>query len=338
MASRRTFLGSVGMVVGPLAGANGAARVQANEGTDKELSEEEIIGTFVTFYQKIPDESRERFAGVWELSSGIIDAADAVLAEIPSVDEIADLEDFAEPITGLLRNITENVASVYDIHIDTKYLDKAVRMTGYLPLLAQIWNVLQASMDVLDISDTKQRFVREVRRTDAGKTAVKQFYIAMLLLFTELAFLWSGIGYRTAFGTTRRAANVGLVHLRGKVGLRAYSVLLSIVHWLVRGSIETTASYIIERTGEVAQDLSNSSIEFTRLSEEDISKALPQESSSSLPDHDFGGYGPFGDRVESTANSVIDSSTKTILLENYEDSGIIETTSNEADGDDWGFW
>jgi hypothetical protein len=255
MVSRRAFLGGVGTTVGSFAGAGRATRAQTNEALVNGPAQEKIIGTFVTFYQEIPDEPRERFAGVWKLSREIINVANSVLGQVPTIDEVADLEDFSEPVMGLLRNVTENIAAVYDIHIETKYLDNAVRFTGYLPLLAQIWNLLQASLGVMDVAGTKQQFVQEVFRTDTGKTAVKRFYIAILLLFTELVFLWSGVGYRMAFGTTRRAANFGLIRLRGRVGLRAYSVLLSIVHWLVRGSFETTASYIIEKTGEVAQDL-----------------------------------------------------------------------------------
>jgi hypothetical protein len=55
-------------------------------------------------------------------------------------------------------------------------------------------------------------------------------------------------------------------------------------------------------------------------------------------DLDIGEYLPFDIRVESTANSIIDSSTKTILLERYGGSGIIEAKSKEADGSDWIFW
>lgn len=346
MTSRRAFLGGVGIAIGSLAGAGRSTRGQANEALVDGQAQKKIIGTVVTFYQEIPEEPRERYAGVWTWSKRNIKTAESVLAQLPTLDEVADLEDFGEPIVGLLRNITENLAAVYDIRIETKYLDKAVRLAGHLPLLAQIWNLLQASHDVLDIAGTKQQFVQKALNTDTGEAAVKHFYIAVLLLFTELVFLWSGIGYRTAFGTTRRVANVGLVRLREQVGLRAYSVLLSIVHWLVRGSFETTASYIIEKTGEIAQDPSIKSTGFSQLSAEEISNALPHKSSSPLPELDFGDYIPFNivdylpfdNQEESTTDPIINSSTKTILLERYGGSGIFEVKSEETDSGSWIFW
>lgn len=338
MTSRRKFIWGAGIAVGLSAGSGRAASVRRTTPLSGKLKPREVIGNFVTFYQEIPDEPRERYAGIWELSNAIIGTANSVLSQVPSIDEVSDLEDYGEPVVGLLRNVTENMAEVFGIEIETKYLDRAVRVTGYLPLIAQIWNLLQSSLRVLEIAGTKQRFIRKVRNTDLGKKAVKRFYIAVLLLVTELMFIWSGVGYRTAFGATRRVANVGLVRLRGQVGLRAYSVLLSIVHWLVRGSFETTVSYIVEKTGEVAQEFSVDSIDFPRLSPEDISNVLPQETSS--PGFGFGIVGglPFADRVESTADDVIDSSTKTLLLEQYGGAGIIDEKNTQSDGIDWDVW
>lgn len=338
MASRREFLGSAGTAVSLFAGTGRATRVEANEGLIGGQVQEKIIGTFVALYQEVPDEPRERYAGVWELSREVIDVAGGVLAQVPAIDEVADLEDFGESIVGLLRNITENLAAVYDIDIKTKYLDMAVRSAGYLPLLAQIWSLLEASIKISDIANTKHRFIQEALHTDTGKTAVKRFYIAILLLLTELVFLYSGVGYRTAFGATRRAANFGLVRIRGRVGLRAYSVLLSIVHWLVRGSFETTVSYIVEKTGEVSQELSLSSSHFSPLSSREIYKVLPQKTSSPISDLGISEYLSFDTQVESATNSVVDSSTKTALIERYGDSGIIEAKNTEADENDWIPW
>jgi hypothetical protein len=304
-----------------------------------DASKKKAIGTFVTFYKEIPDKPRERFSGVWELSERIIDSANTVLEGVPNVDQVSDLEDFAEPIIGLLRNITENLAAVYDLQIKTKYLDEAVRAAGYLPLLAQIWNLLQASLGVLDTANTKTQFLQKAQHTETGKNAVNQFYTAVLLLFAEIVFLLSGVGYRAAFSTTRRVANIGLVRLRGQLGLRAYSVLLSIVHWLVRGTFETTASYIIEETGKIAQDASNSGYDdFSKLPEEQISEALAKRDSGSLVDILPSDYLPFGSRVESKANSIIDSSTEKYLIERYGGSGIIEVKDPNQTGPDWKFW
>lgn len=166
---------------------------------------------------------------------------------------------------------------------------------------------------------------------------MKEFYISVLLLLTELVFLWTGVGYRTAFKTTRQAANVGLVRLRGQVGLRAYSVLLSIVHWLVRGSFETTVSYIVEKTGEVAQDFSNKSIDFSQLSSEEVTKVLPQEDSGPFSDFNFSKYLPNEDKVESAANSVIDTGTKTALVNRYDGLGIIQAKDTKDEESGWIF-
>lgn len=338
MVSRRGFIQGTGIAIGPFTATGRSMAIQERTEWDVERIQENSIGTLVVFYQEIPDEPRERYAGVWESSRGIIDIAQSVLAQVPTIDEVADLEDFGEPIVGLLRNITANLAAAYDIHIESKYLDKAVRTAGYLPLLAQIWNVLQASTRISDIADSKQRFVQEALHTDAGKAAVKQFYIALLLLLTEILFLWSGIGYRTAFGATRRAANYGLVRIRGQVGLRAYSVLLSIVHWLVRGSFETTVSYIVEKTGEVSQEISISSIDFSPISSEEVSEVLPQKTSTPFFDLGVSRYLPFDIPGEPAATSVVDSSTKTALIERYGGSGLIESKDTEAEWSDWIPW
>lgn len=338
MNSRRTFLKMAGGGAASLVGMDSASRVQGTKRSSPSGNlKEEVIGTFVTFYRVIPDKSQERLAGVWELSEEITDSANTVLEQVPNIVQIADLEDFAEPIAGLLRNISENLAAVYDIQIETKYLDRAVRASGYLPLVAQIWNLLQASLGVQDTADTKTRFIQKAQHRDTGKDAVNRFYIAVLLLFAELVFLGSGVGYRTAFGTTRRVANIGLVRLRSQLGLRAYSVLLSIVHWLVRGTFETTASYIIEKTGEVAQDTSATDYkDFSRLSEKQISEALPKRESSALAD--IGDYLPFGSQAESTASSIVDSGTERYLIERYRGLGIIEVKDTNQTGTDWFFW
>lgn len=335
MKSRRTVVRMVGVGAASLAGAGSAVGVRGvDPTTDTESLKEQIIGTFVTFYRAAPDKPRERFAGVWELSQSITDSANTVLAQVSNIDQIANLEDFAEPITGLLRNITENLAAVYDIQIKTRYLNRAVQASGYLPLLAQIWNVLQASLDVQNTADTKSRFIQKAQHKDAGKEAVDRFYIAVLLLLAELVFLWSSIGYKAAFGTTRRVANIGLVRLRGQLGLRAYSVLLSIVHWLVRGTFETTASYILEKTGEVARDVSTTGYrDFSQLSKEEISKALPQQKSNALADI-FPGDLPFGSEFESSADSIIGPGTEKYLIERYEGLGIIKFEDANQTGSD----
>lgn len=338
MTSRRTFFKGVGVSAGLIISGRRARRVQANEEEVGAAYQKQIIGNFVTFYQLVPDKPNERYAAVWELSKEIIDVSDSVFSRIPSVDEIADLEDFAEPIMGLLRNIIENLESAYGIQIETKHLDKAVRMTGYLPLLAQIWNLLQSSLNVLDTANTKQQFIKRVNQTDAGEDAVEKFYIALLLVLTELMFIWSGVGYRTAWKTTRSAANFGLVRLRGKVGLRAYSVLLSVVHWLIRGSFETTTSYIVEKTGEIAQGPSVDSVDFSTVSKEELSDVLPKQSSEFL--FDLGYFeGIFSDNTEeSTVETVIDPTTKNILIERYDGIGIIESRSEDGGDDGWFFW
>lgn len=338
MTSRRTFFKGVGASAGLIISGRRARSVLANEEDVEKTDQEKIIGNFVTFYQLVPDKPRERYAAVWDSSEEIIDTSESVLSRVPSIDEIGDLEDIAEPIVGLLRNIIENLETAYDIQIETKYLDKAVRITGYLPLLAQIWNLLQSSLNVLNTANTKQQFIQKVNQTDAGEEAVEQFYIALLLVLTELMFIWTGVGYRTAWKTTRSAANFGLVRLRGKVGLRAYSVLLSVVHWLIRGSFETTASYIVEKTGQIAQEPSVNSVDFSAVSKEEISDVLPKQSSESFFDPGFF-EGLFSDnKGESTVESVIDSGTKRFLVEQYDGAGIIESSRENGNGNDWFFW
>lgn len=338
MASRRRFCKGVGVSAGLVITGQRARRVRANNDLAKEPVRRKILGNFVTFYQLIPDTPRERYAGVWEASKEIINSTESVISMLPGIVEIGDLGDYGEPIAGVLRNVIENLEAAYDIQVDTKHLDKAVRFTGYLPLLAQIWNLMQSSLDVVNTADTKQQFIRKVRWTDGGEAAVEQFYITVLLLLTELVFIGSNVAYRTAWKTTRSAANFGLVRLRGRVGLRGYSVLLSIVHWLIRGSLETTTSYVVEKTGEIAQAHSISSIEFSVISEKDISEALPQQSPESHFDFGFLGNIFSDNQGGSTIEAAIDSSAKRTIIERYDGLGIIESKRPESDPSDWFFW
>lgn len=325
------------MTVGLFASTGQATRVQANEELVSGQAQEKIIGTFVMFYQEIPDEPRERYAGVWKLSRGIIDAAESVLAQVPAIDEVADLKDFGELIVGLLRNITENLAAVYDIHIETKYLDKAVRSAGYLPLLAQIWSLLQASIRISDIADTKQRFVQEALHTDAGKTAVKRFYISILLLFTELVSCGVVLDIGRHLGPLDMlqtlVSSVSGDELVSEHTRPSQHRALA-CPWFIRNYCKLHR----RENRRSLPDLSLSSINFSPLSAEEISKALPRKTSSPLPPLDISEYLPFNTQVESAANSVGDSSTKTVLIERYGGSGIIEAKNTEADGSDWIFW
>lgn len=172
-----------------------------------------------------------------------------------------------------------------------------------------------------------------VRRTFSGREvigAISGRHVRELIC-RILELLAEELRAKAAFGATRRAVNFGLVRLRGRVGLRAYSVLLSVVHWLVRASFGTTVSYIVEETGNVSQELTDHDIDFPPLSADDISKVLPQETSSTFPDLDLSDYPPSISRVESTADSIIDSTTETLLIAQYGGSGIIEEETDDSE-------
>lgn len=91
----------------------------------------------------------------------------------------------------------------------------------------------------------------------------------------------------------------------------------------------------MEKTGEIAQEHSISSIEFSVISEEDISEALPQQSSESLFDFDVLGNIFSDNQGGSTVKSVIDSSTKKIIIERYDGLGIIESKRPDSASSGW---
>lgn len=335
VGTRRTFLKGVGLSVGSLAGAGSIPPVQAQAGKSVEADEDTVLGTIVTLYDAIPDQQRERFAGVWNLSQHIIDTANEILALVTGVDTVADLGKYAGSIMGILRNITQNIAQAYGFEIKTRYLDAAVRATGYLPLLVQIWDVIEASQHVLDTAPDKSTFLEKIQLSETMEAAVERFYIAILLLLTEIALAASGVGYATAFGSTRRVANVGLVHLRRTIGLRAYSVLLSVVHWLVRGGTEETITFVVERTATLAQEVD--SAHFRKLTKTEIQQALP------LPNTDIRtelsqSLSQWGTYMDSITGSGLPSEFRDSLLSRYNGAGIIDIVAANSEDDSSGWW
>ena len=71
------------------------------------------------------------------------------------------------------------------------------------------------------------------------------FTAALLTLVAELAFAAVPISFNVAWRTTRIATNRGLHHIRRFAGDHVLAVVMSCVHWLVRGAPERLMEFVI---------------------------------------------------------------------------------------------
>ncbi len=103
-------------------------------------------------------------------------------------------------------------------HVDLRLLGKTM---GYLPLVDSYNRLYNSSLLVYPGCEDKY---------------YKRFYRDLALLGAEIAFIESKLGYRVAFkGTWEIAQTLKLYNLRPLLGDKGYGLILSEVHWLLRG-------------------------------------------------------------------------------------------------------
>lgn len=142
----------------------------------------------------------------------------------------------------LARLLDENVEYNIPVSQINEIENYSRPVAKYMPFVSSAFNFYEVCEQVHKLSkDASDEVIEE---------ADEQFLIAALVLVSEIALLQTSVMYKTAFVGTRYVANYGLIRLRSRVGLRSYALLLSEVHWAIRGQLELVKTYIIETTYE----------------------------------------------------------------------------------------
>lgn len=316
-SSRRKFTRALGLapISVSLLGSR-SVQAQSKISEDGEITEApavkqtEIEAYLSSVLRNIPEKESERLALVNNTS---IESCSLVNAPSLDLDEIGAETTITKNSMGALRNALTHINEVFEIELPVKYLDEFSRLTKFVPLLSSLQNYIGVCCKIDSLSGPGK----------IGDDLVEDFYIALGLVIVELILLPSSIGYRTSFMGTRYVANAGLVRTRQIVGLRGYSVLLSVVHWGLRGTIEGTTAYIVERTAETVRDVELEGV--SKVKESDL-------------DYEF------LEQEESFLGKFLNEDEKSQFLDNWADPDEIEAPSVGTDtdgtenGDDGWFW
>lgn len=275
--NKRNTLKSI-VTVPVLAFSSGSSKAQevaqAKPSEVSEIKQTEVEATLLQFMGKIPNKEEERLELVKETSKSVCDGVESISSKV-NFDTVKTEALITDSTRGVLDNMIRNINTAYDVNISTTYLDEVGKLTKFVPVLSAGQNFLEACCKVREKISESPRFVSEMLERDEMHPAIENFYISMFLVLVELVLLPSSVGYRSSFMGTRYAANHGLVRVRKVVGLRLYSILLSIVHWALRGTIEGTISYIVSKSAELVQESEKYNFDF-----EAVDKA-------NLGDYDF---------------------------------------------------
>lgn len=308
------------LIYGP-SGVRGASRSELNEAPESKKLE--VQATLVHFRDNIPEEESERIQRIKEISTSNCGMVESVLPEA-DIDAITTEMHIANQTIGVLKNIIGNINKAYDVDVSTKYLDSVTRLTKFVPFLSSAQNFLDVCCEVREKVEGSADFVAEMQRSEDMHSLIEKFYISLFLVLAELTLLPLTVGYRPAFVGTRYVANYGLVRIRHVVGLRGYSILLSLVHWALRGTIEGAVSYIVRKSTELVHEFGGKAVfDIEEVTESDLSdyEFLEEQESS------WGGFDIF-----SNDESPLD----TLRSKFSESQGLINSTDDEDD--DSGGW
>lgn len=192
--------------------------------------------------ESFPNQEKERIKTIKKNSKSV---CGNLTEQIPDLSSIKDDAIITNSVRGVLKNTIENINTAYGMEMPTKYFDEISRLTKYVPLLSSVLNYMEVCCTINSIVESGKEIRENLR---------ENYYIALLLIVVELVLLPSNLGYRSAFMGTRYVANYGLVRIRHILGLRVYSLFLSIVHWAFRGTIEGVLSYIVSKTAQTIKE------------------------------------------------------------------------------------
>lgn len=194
-----------------------------------ESKQDELKATLVQFKDEMPDEERDRLRRIKQVSTSSCGTVESILPDV-ELDNIKTGTLIGDSVIGVLKNVIGNINKAYDVDLSTKYLDSVTRLTKFVPLLSSVQNFLDVCCDIQEKVKESSDFVSEMQEKATTHPLIEEFYTSLFLVLSELVLLPLAVGYRPAFMGTRYVANYGLVRIRHVVGMRVYSVLLSVVH------------------------------------------------------------------------------------------------------------
>ncbi|QCS44669.1 hypothetical protein [Natrinema versiforme] len=181
-----------------------------------------------------------------------------------------DLEKFkkgawdANRQTYRLQHIAELLNTDFGAKIPTSYIDdisvSAGKISSYLPLVAAGQNLIEAG----------KNYQKAKNKDNNVEEAEEELVISMLLFVCELCLLQSTATYRLSFSGTRYVANMGLVRFRAILGMRGYALILSEVHWAIRGKLAGVQSRIVEKSATIVAEHRSEVLAVDYISREDL--------------------------------------------------------------------
>lgn len=232
-------------------GVQGTTNSEPSEAS--EMKKQEVKATLVQFKEEMPDEEHERLQRIKEISISSCSTVESIFPDV-NIDNIKTEALIGDSAIGALKNIIGNINKAYDVDVSTKYLNSVSRLTKFIPLLSSVQNFLRVCCEIREKVQESADFVTEMQEKTTTHPLIEEFYISLFLVLVELVLLPATVGYRPAFMGARYVANYGLVRVRHVVGMRIYSVLLSIVHWALRGTIGGAISYVVKKSSELASE------------------------------------------------------------------------------------
>lgn len=262
-STKRALLRSIG--ASPLVLALATRPTQANVPTETGESDDlsgqirlEATVALADYIRSVPVDEEDRSKAIEEYAVSVSELTESILPGT-DFDEFGDDAIVGDSTIGVIKNVVQNLNQTFGTDYSTKNLDQVSRIFKYVPLLSSLQNHLEVCRKIAEATDHADR-----------EEQTESFYISLLLVVVELILLPSSVGYRSAFMGTRYFANYGLVRVRHIVGLRAYSMLLSGVHWSLRGTIEGTIAYIVRKTAETIDDKELRALTIDKLTGEDL--------------------------------------------------------------------
>ena len=243
---------------------NGSNAVQAANSRDNDNSsvEDQLLNDIDGSIEDIGDEFyRKKEADPEALESSV--------SRFDAEGEF-DLEEFKEGAwdadrqTYRLQHIADLLNKDFGAKIPTSYIDDISVSTGkissYLPLVAAGQNLIEAG----------KRYQRAKDKNENIREAEEELVISILLFVCELCLLQSTATYKLSFNGTRYVANMGLVRFRGILGMRGYALILSEVHWAIRGKLAGVQTAIIEKSATIVAEERSDVLSVEYISRKDL--------------------------------------------------------------------
>ncbi|OVE83184.1 hypothetical protein [Natronolimnobius baerhuensis] len=250
--------------------------------------------------------------------------------ELTDYEDI-DVEQFEEGVGATneqlrqTRKVVDVVNNDLNLGIPSNFVDsledvdeQVGKVDKYLPVVAACQNCLNDAKNYQEV--TKNGTEDEIEEAQI------ELFISILLLACEVCLLQSSTAYNLSFAGTRYAANHGLFRVQRHVGNKTYALLLSEVHWGIRGTLANIQTKIIDRSTTIARNVhSDLGWEAIHLG------SLRDLRLSDLEDYDF-----LEEYVHSDSTEDSDDADET-NTEN-DNNGLVDSISDRFDDEDDDGW